>query len=54
MFYRRRLQAIELVEGRIDGGVGDEVVYVVVLRSEACGVGDEGGGAGEGVVDVSY
>jgi hypothetical protein len=45
------LKPVELVEGAVDGGVGDEVVDVVVGGGEAGFVGDEGGGAREGVVD---
>ena len=46
------LEAVNLVESAVDGGVSDEVVDVVVFQSCALGFVDEGGGAGEGVVDV--
>ena len=50
-----RLQAVELVEGVVDGCIGDEVVdgfgVVVVWIGEPGGLVDEGRGTGEGVVD---
>ena len=47
------MEAVEFVEGGVQGGVGYEVVDVVVFGCEAGFVGDEGGGASEGVVYVA-
>jgi hypothetical protein len=44
------LQAVELVEGVVDGRVGDEVVDVVVLGGGALRLVDEGRRPGERVV----
>jgi hypothetical protein len=45
------LEAIEFVELVVDDGVSDEVVGFVVGGGGTGGLVDEGGGAGEGVVD---
>ena len=47
------LEAVELVEGVVDGGVCDEMVDVVVVGGRALGFVHEGGGARKGVVDVA-
>lgn len=47
----RGLEAVEFVEGVVEGGVGYEVEDVVVFGGEVGGFVDEGGGAREGVVD---
>lgn len=54
--YGMRLEAVELVEQAVDGGVGDEVIDVVglVVVAVADGLVDEGGGAREGVVDFAH
>lgn len=48
------LQAIELVQDAVDGRISDEMVDIILLRSNLLRFVDEGGGAGEGIVDVSY
>lgn len=50
---RGGLEAVELVEDVVDGGVGDEMIDIVVVGSCALGFVDERGGAREGVVDVA-
>ena len=47
------LEAVEFVEGVVEGGVGYKVVDIVVCGCGAGFFGDEGGGTGEGVVDVA-
>lgn len=47
------LQAVELIERASDGGVGDEMVNVVVGGSEALGFVRKGRGARKGIVDVA-
>ena len=46
------IEAVEFVEGVVDGCVGYEVVYVFCVFGVYCSLGfvGEGGGAGEGVV----
>ncbi len=51
--YGSGLEAVEFVEGAVDGGVGDEVVDVVVFGGEALSFVYEGGRACEGVVNVA-
>lgn len=47
----RGLESVEFVEDAVEGCVGDEMVDVVVVGCGAGLFGEEGGRAGEGVVD---
>jgi len=47
------LQAVEFVEDTVDGGVGDEVVDIIIFCCLPLGFVDEGRGTGKGVVDIS-
>ena len=51
--YGRWLETVNFVEGIVERGVCDEVVYVVVFSCGACIFVDEGRRAGKGIVDGS-
>lgn len=53
MGYGGGLKAIEFVERVVDGSVCNEVVDIVLFRSQALLLVYKGGRAGEGVVDIS-
>ena len=50
---RSRLQTVEFVERPVDRSVCYEMVDIIVFRGELLCLVNEGGGAGEGVVDVA-